>query len=524
MNFTQEQQQIIESSEKIVKINAVAGSGKTTTLLAFASKRKNSSILYLAYNKAIAQEINRKLEIDNITNIHATTIHSLAYRAIGAWNYKIFELDESVIGRVIGSGDPIYSWLIKDLVSFYCNSKVREIDDILLSEYIKTTAPSSEILAQLTKDPLLICSHVQQILSAMKNKELPITHDFYLKLYYLYNPKLNFDTILVDEAQDISDVMSAIVEKQACNTIYVGDSFQQIYSFRFAINALNKVEAPSFELTQSFRFGDGYAQKLSTIINQGYSLLKSPLLKMRGETHYTKIGFNTLNLKKPYTVISRSNLSLFEEVLKRIDENKKIFFEGGYGGYGFMNKTIFSILKLHENKSVDHELIKQFDSIDSLKQYTIDTQNQSLKNMITLVEKYDTKLFSFNNKIKTRITEDKNKADIIYTTTHKSKGEEYNQVIMSQSDFVNLDQLKKMISDAEIPPLKIKEELNIYYVAATRVKQAISLSNFEDNIFEKQTKNENITPPKRRFDKFKKRYSSHRPKEKLDSWLKDNGY
>ncbi len=348
---------------------------------------------------------------------------------------------------------------------------------------------------------------------------------------------------MVDEAQDISDVMSAIVERQSCNTIYVGDAFQQIYSFRFAINALEKIEAPSLELTQSFRFGDWYAQKLSTIVNQGYSLLKTPLLQMKGEEHYTKIGFNTLNLKKPYTVIARSNISLFEEVLKRLDENKKIFFESGYSGYGFMNKTIFSILMLHEKKNVEHELIKQFDSMDSLKKYTTDTKNQPLKNMITLVERYDTKLFDFNTKIKTLLTEDREKADIIYTTAHKAKGEEYNQVIMSQNDFATLEQIEKMITDAEISPLKIKEELNIYYVAATRVKQAISLANFEDNFSEKNRKSitiptkkssKNYTkkpnkiqtkkPTNDRYYKYKTRYSSHKPQQKIDSWLKDNGY
>jgi superfamily I DNA/RNA helicase len=534
MNFTQEQHNIINSNEKKLKINAVAGSGKTTTLLAYASKKKNLSILYLAYNRAIAQEISRKLEIENIKNIHVTTIHALAYRAIGVWNYKIFELDEIAIGHFINSNDPIYSWLIKDLVSFYCNSRIREIDDILLSSYIKVASPSNEILAILSKDPIIICSHVQQILSAMKNKKISITHDFYLKLYYLYKPKLNFDLILVDEAQDISDVMSAIIERQSSNTIYVGDGFQQIYSFRFAINALEKIDTPSLKLTRSFRFGDGYAQQLSTILNQGYSLLKSQLLEINGEDHYTKIGFKTLNLKKPYTVIARSNISLFEEILKRLDQNKKIFFEGGYGGYGFMNKTIFSILKLHENKSVDHELIKQFDSIESLKKYTIDTQNQPLKNMITLVEKYDTQLFSFNKKIKTLITENRDQAQIIYTTTHKAKGEEYDQVIMSEGDFTNLEQIKKMIKEADISPIKIKEEINIYYVAATRVKNAISLASFDENIFEKpepqievktkSTKKDIKVPIQNRFGRFKQRYSSHRPQQKLDSWLKDNGY
>ena len=88
----------------------------------------------------------------------------------------------------------------------------------------------------------------------MKNKIVEATHDFYLKMFYL-NKKacsnFGFDLIFIDEAQDISDVMIGIVENQTCNKIYVGDSFQQIYSFRYATNALNKIDLPSYDLSKN---------------------------------------------------------------------------------------------------------------------------------------------------------------------------------------------------------------------------------------------------------------------------------
>ena len=79
-------------------------------------------------------------------------------------------------------------------------------------------------------------NHLKHVLSAMKNKKIDATHDFYLKMFYLNKSicrSLEYDLILVDEAQDISDVMIGIVESQNCNRIYIGDSFQQIYSFRY---------------------------------------------------------------------------------------------------------------------------------------------------------------------------------------------------------------------------------------------------------------------------------------------------
>ena len=60
MNLTSEQQSIISSTGDI-KINAVAGSGKTTTLIEYARTRPlRSKILYLAFNRSVKLEAVRK--------------------------------------------------------------------------------------------------------------------------------------------------------------------------------------------------------------------------------------------------------------------------------------------------------------------------------------------------------------------------------------------------------------------------------------------------------------------------------
>ncbi|TSA26780.1 MAG: hypothetical protein D4R67_07175 [Bacteroidetes bacterium] len=60
MNFTPEQKAIIQSSGNI-KINAVAGSGKTSTLLGYAKERRNAGkVLYIAFNKSVKIEAERK--------------------------------------------------------------------------------------------------------------------------------------------------------------------------------------------------------------------------------------------------------------------------------------------------------------------------------------------------------------------------------------------------------------------------------------------------------------------------------
>ena len=60
MPLTEEQRFVVGSDAPILKVNAVAGSGKTTTLLEFAAHHPRFKILYLAYNKSVAVEMRDK--------------------------------------------------------------------------------------------------------------------------------------------------------------------------------------------------------------------------------------------------------------------------------------------------------------------------------------------------------------------------------------------------------------------------------------------------------------------------------
>ena len=57
-------------------VNAVAGSGKTTTLVKAAELLSTASSLFVAFNKHIATELNERLEGTDMT---ARTVHSIGY-------------------------------------------------------------------------------------------------------------------------------------------------------------------------------------------------------------------------------------------------------------------------------------------------------------------------------------------------------------------------------------------------------------------------------------------------------------
>jgi superfamily I DNA/RNA helicase len=69
MQLTPEQQAVIDTNSDLV-INAVAGSGKTTTLIEYAKSRYSASrILYLAFNKTVKTEAIQKFLEAGVTNV-----------------------------------------------------------------------------------------------------------------------------------------------------------------------------------------------------------------------------------------------------------------------------------------------------------------------------------------------------------------------------------------------------------------------------------------------------------------------
>src|SRR5260221_990609 len=84
MNLTDEQIAICQAARDLdvgssLKIQAFAGTGKTTTLAAIAEPLAQRKFLYLGFNRAAADEAERKMP----SNVTERTAHALAFRSVG---------------------------------------------------------------------------------------------------------------------------------------------------------------------------------------------------------------------------------------------------------------------------------------------------------------------------------------------------------------------------------------------------------------------------------------------------------
>ena len=483
MKLTLEQEKII-AFDGDMKINAVAGSGKTSTLVEYARARPNARMLYLVFNKSVKQESQQKFAKNNIRNVTVETAHSLAYREIVVGSdFKVkpsdFKLKEVIdILEITGFPRKHDSFIIANhvlkFISYFCNSPVKNVKDL---NYISALS-SSKALEFVTENYEYIEKYTRKLLAKMYNAEVEITHDFYLKMFQVSQPVLDYDVVLFDEGQDASGSILDIFCNQKATKVIVGDTHQQIYAWRFAVNSLDKVDVQNFELNTSFRFGAGIANLATEILRWKLKFIPEytntvPVLTGAG-------GFSTENSK---AVIARTNISLLAEAIRQVsNSDDPIYFEGNIQSYTYASEgtSLYDVLNLWKGSKdyIKDPLIKQMLHFEELKDYVDKVDDVQIKNMITIVEEYGSRIPSLIQKVKSlQVSEnEKNKAAVIYSTVHKSKGMEYDHVELTE-DFTTYMKLKKVVDKGvdAITASKINEEINSLYVAITRAKRTITI-------------------------------------------------
>ncbi len=484
MILTDEQEDIINSTGNI-KINAVAGSGKTTTVIEYAKARPaNSKILYLAFNKSVKLEAIKKFAAKGLQNVTVETAHSLAYKKIvfqhqykvRVQGYKTHEI-AGLLG-LQGNGEKHHEYVIANhinkFIALFCNSDKLKVQEV---NYLDTISDAKAKTFVKTFYHF-IETQTRQLLAKMDKGEIEITHDFYLKKFQLQNPVLQFDYILFDEGQDASPAMLDIFLNQAAVKVIVGDTHQQIYSWRYAVNSLEKTSFITYNLSHSFRFGVNIANLATQVLFWKDAITETKPLTIKG------LGTNTDTKTK--AVIGRTNLGLLLKAIEYVTEKKnikKIYFEGNFNSYTYADEgaSLYDVLNLQNNKrsAIKDALIKSMASVKDLEEYIEKTEDTQLSMMLEIVKKYGNDIYDIIKTIKQKHIEndDKEKAELIFSTVHRCKGMEYDSVHLVK-DFITEDKVQRQAHELDNDEKKINklnEEINLLYVAITRTKNTLHI-------------------------------------------------
>ena len=504
MTLTNEQEHILKTITSpgcnFIKINAVSGAGKTSTLIEIAKALSSRRGLYMAYNKAIAKEASEKFG----SLVDCRTIHSMAYGfTVKHFNLKLVQnLKPKIITERMDYVRK--SFLLEALTKYFLSRHV--VIQNFIDEYYENKITPDE--AQLLKSYFI----------KMKEGLCECSHDFYLKLFHIFlHHKIiktpDYDLLMLDEAGDVNGASLEIFRLlSAQKKVMVGDNQQNIYSFNQTINGFEalKDEGTSLGLSQSFRVSTSIAPYIEDFCHA----YLDPSMVFKGVEYKSIPEHNVAT----FGYIARTNGGVVAKMIDLEEQRQR---------YNLTRpvKSLFALplLLMRLNKTPDSEIFAteykflEEDMRDYISDHKLQMHFKSPLMYIEAQHGDDAGIMSALNLLKRfepgKIINTYNKAlehekhhethQITVTSAHSSKGLEYDSVyilddmnaaldkiVKKQNDRVNeqididknrlgntwsFDPIKYEFFNKEEPNMDLLshseiEEFRLYYVAVTRAK------------------------------------------------------
>lgn len=457
--------------EAVLKIEAGAGSGKTSTLKLVSDSLPVPS-LYVAFNKVTATEAAEKFP----SHVTCKTTHSIAYAVYGKSLHHKLNRPKTGYVNVAFTGSEIARFYklgcitdrfgiivtTENAIGLFVRQTVEKFEQSADTEIQMKHIPRFEMDKTLKADPdagAYVVRWAKKLWTDRINKNSAVmaTHDTYLKLFQLSKPKLEYDVIYLDEAQDSTPCVLDIVmfqAQQGAKIILVGDRYQAIYGWRGAINAMETVQGHSTLLSKSFRFGQAIAD-VATAVLQGK-------LKLTGrEDMDSKLG--TVDRTKPYMYLFRTNGALLYAAVAAISKGERIRLEVDIKDFVRILQSAHALCN-GDMKNVKHENMLPYPTWDEYKEEAQRTSGEA-KRIVNIIEGGD--FYRFVSTLEGYVNPCS--ANTVYTSAHKAKGREHEQVLLAddfpshyeEGDWVGLNDM----------------EQNLLYVAVTRAQGVLEAND-----------------------------------------------
>ena len=470
--------QFIKSCKGNAVVEAVAGSGKSTTIVnAISIIPENKQILFLAFNKSIVMELEKK--IGNKSNCDIKTLHSLGAKQMMYYYHSQIEdtkykayfnqgIESGLFhmsGQVPEDATTKEDWKrnIMQLVDLgrvnLCNS-VKELDDIAYKFQLYIVDNECDVAWRIIQ------------WGKAHTEIIDFTDMIYLPV--VLNVRMwQYDWVFIDECQDLNAAQRELFLrciKKGGRFIAVGDRMQSIYGFSGADEeSFNKLKSlprtaklplsicyrcdkkiieiakqyvPQIEARDNAEDGVvDYDSKVADVQDGDMVLCRvtAPLVRLcvqyiaSGVKAYVKgrdIGINLINMiKKTRKKNIADCYAYFDKELKKIDER-------------VMKKT-----HCNAKEAAESEMHKTYED----KVQAIQILSEGLTTTAAVMNHIE------------EIFKDENGQGICLSTIHKSKGLESDRVFV-------LCEEKLFLKSAMRVAWQAQQEYNLCYVLTTRAK------------------------------------------------------
>ncbi len=484
LNYSKYQKDIyqeVENGSSNVVISAVAGSGKTTTLIECLNRLplSNTSI-FVAFNNGIVDELRSRVKRDGV---NITTMHSFCWKALMThYKYKCdLKPNKSMpfIKRVCMADG------IKEKKLNYYFFTYSKILDLMRQNYIEET---DEVIELAEKHSFLIdeedCKRLDKILRGMNNDTR--NFDFTDMIYRVIKDDVSvskFDSVFVDESQDLSKIQQMIIKRiktRRGRMIAVGDPNQAIYGFAGAdvdsYMNLKHLHSKTIELPLSVNYRCG-----KRIVFEAQLINDQIEAYSENDDGEVRTGFIE-DIKEGDWVLCRNVKPLIILNMYLLANNVKSFVRGadiGLNLISMVNKTATANIKSMkvklkgnlngERRRLVNLGVKNPDNTDRI---------DMLKNKIDIINILSNGL-TYTKDLKDRIKaifKDGDNVGVCLSTIHKSKGLENETVHILCPELIP--------SKFAVQDWELKQEENLRYVAITRAKSKLIYLNDYDTATE----------------------------------------
>ncbi|WP_078894875.1 UvrD-helicase domain-containing protein [Streptomyces sp. CT34] len=425
---TEEQEEVADggASGANMVVDAGAGTGKTTTLVMTAARMTGLG-LYTSFTRSSVE--SAKSAFPDGGSVSCKTAHSLAFAAVGhtfQHRLKSARLTGAQQAEVLGireslrvNGQLVYgpahlAQLATQSVERWCHSADRQIEARHIVVPPLLTPTEAE---QLRAAVLPYAWAVWADLSSREGR-LRFTPDVYLKLWALGAPLLPYAYILLDEAQDANPVVAQVIQNQShAQLIAVGDSCQQLYEWRGAVDAMATWPAERrLMLSQSWRFGPAVAEQANRWLRR-----LETRMRLTGSPHRASRVIEG-GLDDPDAILCRTNGRAILLAIEALAHGRRPALVGGTSKVKALAKAC---QELKETGVTGHPELLAFTSWDDVHDYAATDDGADLK---ALVEAVDTHGAQAIIKAADRMAPDAKSADLVISTAHRAKGLEWGRV------------------------------------------------------------------------------------------------
>ena len=485
--------EFVQSGDGNAIIEAVAGSGKTSTIVE-CTKRipRGKSCILLAFNKTIADELKNR-------GVNARTFHSLTYSPVmnsrKTNNVETNKL-RMLTKQMFNSDEAfVYGTFIAKLVGLARNAGIGcliadkeeawwdliDHHDLELENERGNMATAVEYARMLLEE-------------SCRSNYVDFDDMLYLSVKDgILLPK--FDYVFVDEAQDTNAIQRAIIRKichQDSRVVFVGDPSQAIYGFRGADSDSMGLLAEEFTceelpLTISYRCPVNVVNEAHKYVQHIEAAPDAPMGNVYRNVSLKKALDNTAALcagtsteatpdapeERAFTprdlIVCRTTKPLIALAFKAMRQRIPVKILGREIGQGL--KTVIGKMRANDiddlvvkleawaSREIDKAIAKQLDAkVDQLQDKLdailclvegLDEEHRTIPDLLECLEGL------FNNNVQA----------LTLSTIHKAKGMEADRVWWLNASLCPSKWAKQ--------DWQKKQELNLCYVAVTRAKVAL---------------------------------------------------